>query len=128
MRPHPFGGGRAGVGVFRNGSAVTCWPELFNPTEEPAKAQDAHFKFDPSTANRSTKTTRVKSRCCRGKVTLKEVFFNLVALTYAKGVDWMQEVFMTYGSIECGFKPRDAKVGLGTEVTFSWNVKTYVIA
>lgn len=57
------------------------------------------------------------------KVTMKEVFVS--SLQVADGTGEIAEtVTLKYGNIDFGYKPQDAKGALGSEVAFSWNVKT----
>lgn len=58
------------------------------------------------------------------KVTMKEVFITSVSPTGSQGGDVMESVGMSYASIDFGYKPQDAKGGMGGEVKFGWNVKT----
>lgn len=57
------------------------------------------------------------------KVTMKEVF--ITAVQASEGGDGlMEEVAMSYGTIDFEYRPQDAKGSLGSPVQFNWNVKT----
>lgn len=58
------------------------------------------------------------------KVTMKEVFITSVSPNGSQGGDLMENVGMSYGFIEFGYKPQDDKGGMGGEVKFGWNIKT----
>jgi type VI secretion system secreted protein Hcp len=58
------------------------------------------------------------------KVTMKEVFITSIQVV-GQGEGGLQEsVSLRYGTIEFGYKPVDARGGLGTEVKFNWDLKT----
>jgi type VI secretion system secreted protein Hcp len=58
------------------------------------------------------------------KVTMKEVFITSVQVV-GQGEGGLQEsVSLRYGTIEFGYKPQDARGGLGAEVKFNWDLKT----
>lgn len=58
------------------------------------------------------------------KVTMKEVFVASIQVV-GQGEGGLQEsVSLRYGTIEFGYKPQDARGGLGAEVKFNWDLKT----
>jgi type VI secretion system secreted protein Hcp len=58
------------------------------------------------------------------KVTMKEVFITSIQVV-GQGEGGLQEsVSLRYGTIEFGYKPQDARGGLGAEVKFNWDLKT----
>jgi type VI secretion system secreted protein Hcp len=57
------------------------------------------------------------------KVTMKEVFITSVQPA-SDANDISETVSLKYAAIDFGYKPMDAKGGLGSEVAFSWNMKT----
>jgi type VI secretion system secreted protein Hcp len=58
------------------------------------------------------------------KVTMKEVFVASIQVV-GQGEGGLQEsVSLRYGTIEFGYKPQDARGGLGGEVKFNWDLKT----
>jgi type VI secretion system secreted protein Hcp len=61
------------------------------------------------------------------KITMKEVFITSVQPSAGGGGDIVENVSMSYGSIDFAYKPQDEKGGLGGEVKFGWNVKTTAI-
>lgn len=57
------------------------------------------------------------------KVTMKEVF--ITSVQAREGVDEpMEEVALSYGTIDFEYRPQDVKGGLGSPVQFNWNIKT----
>ena len=61
------------------------------------------------------------------KITMTEVFITSVQPSGSSGGDILESVSMSYQQIDFGYKPQDAKGGLGGEVKFGWNNKTTVI-
>ena len=58
------------------------------------------------------------------KVAMKEVFITSIQVV-GQGEGGLQEsVSLRYGTIEFGYKPQDARGGLGAEVKFNWDLKT----
>ena len=58
------------------------------------------------------------------KVTMKEVFITSIQVV-GQGEGGLQEsVSLRYGTIEFGYKPQDARGGLGAEVKFNWDLKS----
>ena len=58
------------------------------------------------------------------KITMKEVFITSVQPSGSSDGGITESVSMSYVDIEFGYKPQDAKGGLGGEVKFGWNMKT----
>ena len=61
------------------------------------------------------------------KITMKEVFVSSVQSAGGGSGDIMENVSVSYGSVDFAYKPQDEKGGLGGEVKFGWNVKTTAI-
>ena len=58
------------------------------------------------------------------KVTMKEVFITSIQVVGQGEGDLQESVSLRYGTIEFGYKPQDARGGLGAEVKFNWDLKT----
>ena len=58
------------------------------------------------------------------KVTMKEVFITSIQVVGQGEGDLQESVSLRYGTIEFGYKPQDARGGLGTEVKFNWDLKS----
>lgn len=85
-------------------------------------AQGVHFKEVTLTARKSGEGQKDFF-----KVIMKEVFITGVSPSGGGGGEIIENVSMSYGSIDFSYKPQDDKGGTGGEVKFGWNVKTTVI-
>lgn len=85
-------------------------------------AQGVHFKEVTLTARKSGEGQKDFF-----KIIMKEVFITGVAPSGGGSGDIVENVHMSYGSIDFSYKPQDDKGGTGGEVKFGWNVKTTVI-
>jgi type VI secretion system secreted protein Hcp len=57
------------------------------------------------------------------KVTMKDVLITSVQASEG-GEGPMEEVAMSYGTIDFEYRPQDAKGSLGSPVQFNWNIKS----
>lgn len=62
------------------------------------------------------------------KVTMKEVFITSVQVVDPSEGGLQESVSLRYRTIEFGYKPQDARGGLGAEVKFNWDLKSGKIA
>jgi len=85
-------------------------------------AQGVHFKEAVVTARKSGEGQKDFL-----KITMKEVFITSVAPAGGGDGDIIEQVSMSYASIDFAYKAQDEKGGTGGEVKFGWNVKTTVI-
>lgn len=85
-------------------------------------AQGKHFSSVVVTARKSGEGQKDYL-----KITMKEVFIETVQFGGQSGGDVHEQVAMSFGSIDLGYKPQDDKGGLGGEVKFGWNVKTTAV-
>jgi type VI secretion system secreted protein Hcp len=58
------------------------------------------------------------------KVTMKEVVITSIQVVGQAEGGIQESVSLSYGTIEFGYKPQDARGGLGAEVKFNWDLKT----
>lgn len=113
-------GGGSGVGKAEPG-AVTLMKRYDKASATLAKkcAQGVHFATAVITARKAGEGQKDFL-----KVTMKEVFVTHIGTSAGAGGEINEAVTLSYGEIEFGYKPQDAKGGLGGEVKFGWNVKT----
>jgi type VI secretion system secreted protein Hcp len=57
------------------------------------------------------------------KITMKEVFITSVQASDSEGGDAVEEVSFRYQWLDVSYQPTDAKGGLGSPVTMSWDIK-----
>lgn len=116
-------GGGSGKGKATPGDMVIMHTyDKASPNLAKKCAQGVHFKDAVITARKAGEGQKDFL-----KVTMKEVFITSVAPAGGSGGDIMEQVSMSYASIDFAYKPQDDKGGLGGEVKFGWNVKTTVI-
>lgn len=117
-------GGGSGVGKATPGEVVvTHYYDKSSPVLAKKCAQGVHFKDAVITARKSGEGQKDFI-----KVTMKEVYITSVAPSATSSGEIVEQVSMSYGSIDFSYKPQDAKGGLGGEVKFSWNPKTTEIS
>lgn len=85
-------------------------------------AQGVHFKEVTLTSRKSGEGQKDFL-----KVILKEVFITSVQPSGGGEGDIMENISMSYGSVDFAYKPQDDKGGTGGEVKFGWNIKTTAI-
>lgn len=113
-------GGGSGKGKANPGELVIVHAyDKASPVLAKKCAQGVHFKEAVITARKSGEGQKDFI-----KVTMKEVYITGVAPSASAGGDIVEQVSMSYGSIDFAYKPQDDKGGTGGEVKFGWNVKT----
>jgi len=116
-------GGGSGKGKAQPGDLVFAHTyDKSSPVLAKKCAQGVHFKEAVVTARKSGEGQKDFL-----KITMKEVFITSVAPAGGGDGDIIEQVSMSYASIDFAYKAQDEKGGTGGEVKFGWNVKTTVI-
>jgi type VI secretion system secreted protein Hcp len=118
--PSSVAGGGSGKGQAIPGEFVfTHQYDKSSPILAKKCAEGAHFPSVVATARKSGEGQKDFL-----KVTMKEVVVTSVSPAGSQGGDLFENVAMSYGFIEFGYKPQDDKGAMGGEVKFGWNAKT----
>jgi len=113
-------GGGSGVGGANAGElSLSKQYDKASPVLAKKCAQGVHFPTAVLTARKAGEGQKDFL-----KITLKEVFITSVNPGGGGGGEVLENVSMSYGSIEFAYKAQDAKGGMGGEVKFAWDVKS----
>ena len=113
-------GGGAGKGKATPGELnITHYYDKASPVLAKKCASGSHFKEVTLTSRKAGDKQQDFL-----KVTLKEVFITSVSPAGSSGGEIVENVSMSYSTVDFAYKPQDGKGGLGGEVKFGWEVKT----